>query len=196
MDAEKAKRKNIVDVACTASAMRRGFAEGSEKEIRDKLQQEIPKVASSRNKEDFNRLHDSFCQWFTEKIKTAKRVNKKTGNVIKESRFASYGQGAKVFNVALKVYVYYCCLPEHEAAIRTTKWLQAAIDTKMLKYLKENWGDLPANSIEDVDKETYFALQKLVMKDIIKNKDKFPGGTCPVEWEDIMWRQLNKNDRL
>jgi hypothetical protein len=172
--------------------MTRVFEKGSDDKIKHEFHQIIPQIASSENEEDFKILHDSFCQWFGENIKTAER--KKDGIVIKESSSASYGQGAKVLNVALKVYVYYCYLPDHEAAIRTTKWLQAAIDTKMLKYLKENWGYFSASSIEDVDKETYFALQKLVMKDIIKNKDKFPRGTCPVEWEDIMWRELNKEE--
>jgi len=193
MNAEQAKTRNIVDVAFSSAAMTRVFEKGSDDKIKHELQQRIPQIASSKNEGDFKRLHDSFCQWFRENIKTAKRVNKKTGKVIKESNFASYGQGAKVLNVALKVYVYYCHMPDVETAERIKKWLNAAIDTKMMEDLKK-YCNFPAKSIEDVNKETYFALQKLVMQDIIKREDKFPGGTYPVEWEDIMWRELNKEE--
>jgi len=192
MNAEQTKVRNIVDVAFSSAAMTRVFEKGSDDKIKRKFHQIIPQIASSKNEKDFKRLHDRFCRWFMKNIKTAER--KKGRKVIKESISASYGQGAKVLNVALTVYVYYCYLPDRETAKRTTKWLHAAIDTKMLKHLKENWGGFSANSIEHVDEETYFELQKLVRKDIIKKKDEFPKGICPVEWEDIMWRKLNKEE--
>ncbi len=119
--------------------------------------------------------------------------------VIKKSTCASYGQGAKVLDVALKIYVYYCQLPDPKTTKRTMGWLNAAIDTKMMKHLKELSGSeassIEATAIEDVDEKTYADLQKLVYQDIQHNKRKFSSGTLPVQWDDIMWRELNNKDR-
>ena len=83
---------------------------------------------------------------------------------IKKSRASSYGQAAKVFDVALKVYVYYCNLPDFEFAAKLLPALHGAVDTLMMKNLKKEYPkeDIKSETIEAVGKSEYFALQKLL----------------------------------
>jgi hypothetical protein len=191
MDAKEAKRRNIVDMAFGFSAMTRVFEKRSTEKITNKLNEILPHITSVNNYMGFKNLHDDFCRWFQDNIKTA--VRKKNGIVIKKSGPASYGQGGKVLDVALKVYVYYCHLPDVRTANQIVKWLNAAVDTKMMDHLKEaaslETSLMEATSVEDVDAKIYADLQSLVRKDI---KDNFQGLILPVQWDDIMWRQLNK----
>lgn len=181
-EAEEAKTKNIIDMAFGFSAMTRVFEKKSTEKIVNKLESTLSQITSLQNDRAFQNLHDDFCQWFTQNVKTAKK-----------SSPASYGQGAKVLDVALKVYVYYCCLPDPKTAEQTAKWLHAAIDTKMLKHLKKYDKGIPDSEAKVVDKDTYGTLQKLVWIDIHR---RFSGLILPVQWDDIIWRRLNKNDRL
>ncbi|MDD5083173.1 MAG: hypothetical protein PHU08_07375 [Dehalococcoidales bacterium] len=192
MNAEQAKIQNVIDMAFGFSAMTRVFEKQSTEKIINKLNEVLSQIAYLKNKREFTDFHDDFCRWFEQNIKTAKR-EKKNGR-INSSGPASYGQGAKVLDVALKVYVYYCHLPDPETAERTTRWLNAAIDTKMMGYLKKypEAVSIKATAIADVDEKTYAVLQKLVRKDIQDNKHKFLSGTLLVQWDDIMWRYLNK----
>lgn len=178
MNAEQAKLKNIIDMAFGFSAMTRVFEGGSDTCIEKELADVLPRIASAKSKEDLDKCHHSFCQWFTQNSKTAKK-----------SSPASYGQGAKVLNVVLKVYVHYCQLPAPETAEKIKKWLHAAIDTKMLKHLKEYDKGIPDSEAKVVDKGTYGVLQRLVRMDINR---KFSDQVLPVQWDDIMWRKLNK----
>lgn len=195
MDAEPAKVKNIINMAFGFSAMTRVFEKGSTNNIVSRLTEILPQIASSKSKQAFNKCHHSFCQWFEGSIFTAKR--KKKNGTIKPSGHASYGQGAKVLDVALKVYVYYCHLPDPKTSEQTIKWLNAAVDNKMMKHLKKmpdpEASSIHANSIEDVDKETYIKIQNLVRKEI---SSTFSGSILPVQWDDIMWRKLNGKDEI
>lgn len=190
---EESKRENIIDMAWGFSAMTRVFEKKSTGKIVSKLALTLLQIASLKDNTEFQNLHDNFCRWFANNIRTAER--EKAGVVIKESANASYGQGAKVLDVTLKVYVYYCHLPDPISADRTSKWLHAAIDTKMLKYLRTRPGSgessIQATTIEDIDRETYTKLQELVREDI---KGKFSNHIIPVQWDDIIWRQLNRPD--
>jgi hypothetical protein len=147
-------------------------------------------ITDLRNTEEFADFHESFCRWFIKNIKTAERA-KRDGTIQKPSGAASYGQGAKVLDVVLKVYVYYCHLPDTNTAERISQWLNSAVDNNMMRYLEGLPGGvmLKANSIEQVDKDTYTKLQVLVREDI---KLRFPTRILPVQWDDVMWRQLNK----
>lgn len=190
MDIERVKRENIIDMAWGFSAMTRVFKKKTTNKIVSKLALTLSQIALIKDNTEFRNLHDDFCRWFVDNIRTAER--KKDGVVIKESTHASYGQGAKVLDVALKVYVYYCHLPDPETAKRITQWLNSAIDTKMMAYLKglAEGKEVSATSIEQVkDEDTYTKLQALVHKDIERN---FPIGTLAVQWDDIKWRELNK----
>jgi len=189
MDIEGVKRENIIDMAWGFSAMTRVFEKKSTEKIVNKLALTLSQIALLKDDTEFRNLHDDFCRWFVKNIRTAER--KKDGVVIKESTYASYGQGAKVLDVALKVYVYYCHLPNPETAKRIIPWLNSAIDTKMMEYLEglAEGKAVSVTSIEQVDEDTYTKLQALVRKDIER---KFPIGTLPVQWDDIKWRELNK----
>ncbi len=193
MDAKQAKLKNIIDMAFAFSAMTRVFEKNSTEKIVSKLASTLLKINTVQGDADFRILHDDFCNWFEHNIKTADRRKKEA--LIKHSGQTSYGQGAKVLNCALKVYIYYCNLPEDNVAKRIIKWLDAAIDTKMMKYLKrmpENKGKaITATAIEHVDKNTYLTLQELVRNDILRS---FSGNIYPVQWDDVMFRKLNNKD--
>lgn len=169
-------------------AMTRLFKKGERRRIADGLEKQLPKIISSKDEQEFQNQHDSFCRWFGDNIRTVER--KKGGVLIKKSSRASYGHGAKVLDVALKTFTYYCQLPETKTAKRIEGWLNAAIDTKMMKYLKGlPEGDaINSTTIEEIDKHAYAKLQILVRKDIKRN---FPIGTLPVQWDDIKWRELN-----
>ena len=84
-------------------------------------------------------------------------------------------------------------MPDAKTAEQTTQWLHSAVDTGMMKHLKKIAGSraysTQAASIEDVDARTYSDLQKLVREDI---RDNFQNSILPVQWDDIMWRQLNR----
>jgi hypothetical protein len=181
MNAEPAKTKNIIAMAFDFSAMTRVFEKKSTEQIVSKLESTLSHITSLQNDRTFQNLHDGFCQWFTQNIKTAKK-----------SSPASYGQGAKVLDVALKVYVYYCHLPDLKTAEQKAKWLHAAIDTKMLRHLKKYDKEIPDSEAKVVDKDTYGTLQKLVWIDINR---RFSGLILPVQWDDIMWRELNNKDK-
>ena len=188
-EAKEVKTKNIIDMAIGFTAMTRVFEKQSVSKIRDKLESVLPEICYATSEDNFRSRHHNFCQWFAQNVKTAER--KKGELIIKNSTSASYGQGAKVLDVVLKVFVHYCRLPSPEAAEKIQKWLNAAVDTKMMGYLKGlSRGDaVNATSIEQVNENTYMILQKLVWRDINKT---FAGSILPVEWDDIMWRRLNR----
>lgn len=161
------------------TAMTRVFEKESTEKIVDKLNETLPQIASSKNDKEFENLHDGFCRWFEQHVKTPER-HKKNGT-IEPSHSASYGQGAKVLDVALKVFVYYCHLPDSKTTYQIVKRLNAAVDNEMMKHLKKmpdlEASSIRANSIADVDKETYIKIQNLVRKDISSN---FSGSILPV----------------
>ena len=194
MNAKQAKIKNIIDMAIDFTAMTRVFEKHSVSKIRDKLEGVLPEICCATSEDDFRSHHHNFCWWFAQNVKTAER--KKGDLIIKSSTSASYGQGAKVLDVTLKVFVHYCHLPSPEAAEKIKKWLNAAIDTRMLKYLTAmpdaKASLVRATTVEQVDENTYTALQQLVRRDINKT---FAGSIFPVEWDDIMWRQLNRTEQ-
>jgi hypothetical protein len=129
------RKKNIIDIALSFSAMNRLFEQGSKKRIAGQLECSLVLLAGVEGKEDFEKIHSDFCQWFAQNVFTAEKVLK--NKEIKKSRTASYGQAAKVFDVALKVYVYYCDLPDYESAAKLMPLLHSAVDTLMMKNLKK-----------------------------------------------------------
>jgi hypothetical protein len=183
-NADEAKLKNIIEMAFGFSAMTRVFEKMSTDKILAELESTFQKVTSVRCKEEFQALHDDFCRWFEANVKTAKR--RRTHGSTKSSGSASYGQGAKVLDVALKVLVHYCQLPNSETAKRTDGWLNAAIDTQMMASLRG------PKTIQAVTKEKYECLQEKVRQDIECN---FQRSIKPVEWDDLMWRKLNGKDK-
>ena len=187
-DAREARPLNIIDMAVRFTAMSRVFENGSSETIKTMLQETVPAMASASSEKDFRRRHKEFCRCFVGSISTAGR--RKDGRIVKAKTHASYGHGAKILDVVLKVYVYYCQLPDPETAQRTLKWLNAAIDTQMLKDLKKRLdrrSRIRANTIEGVDARTYVTLQELVRQDIGDSP------ILPVQWGASRFRTILHN---
>ena len=175
------------------SAMTRVFKKHSSSGIREELWNVAQRLKDVNSKENFDRLHCSFCQWFIKSVETSGRL--KEGRIVKTSEPASYGHGAKVIDVVLKVLVDYCHFPDRETAHKLRPWLNSAIDTKMMKYLKglscNESSNISATTVEQVNEDTYHTLQDLVHRDI---EDTFDDSIMAVDWDDIMWRRLNRNE--
>jgi hypothetical protein len=109
----------------------------------------------------------------------------------------SYGHAAKVLDLVLKVYVYYCNMPSPAKAESLIPRLNGAIDTQILRHLFKKLEDIFGKScpphylwtIKMIDKENYELLQKVIRQDI---RDSFDDNISPVQYEDIMWRRLNR----
>lgn len=183
------KRKNVIDMAITFTAMIRVFEKGSKKRIVERLRHTFEKLEGVPNAKEYRSIHDSFCVWFTNDICTAER--KKNGRIIKRSGPASYGQAAKILDISMKVYVYYCSQPTQEISKQIIPFLNGAVDTPILNHLKSLYPAeaIKADTIESVDKETYNRLQASLSWDIAT---RFDNKIYPVQYDDIMWNQLNR----
>ena len=183
---ETVKVYNIIDVGLTASAMIRLFKKGSKDTIREQIYQDVERVFEAKSRDDFDKMHSNFCDWGVKNISLAKK-----------NKCASYGQIAKTLNVVLKVAIYYSHLPDCDKSRELSKWLHAAVDTKMMKELKKNYpNDIPwPATIEQVDKEeTYRGIQQIVWKFIEEKHEA--AITTPVEFEEIYWRKLNRKNEI
>lgn len=175
---EEFRLHNIIDVGLTASAMIRLFKKGEKEEIGKKILTETDKLFNAKSQEDFTNIHSKFCEWGIENISLAKN------NIP-----ASYGQIAKTFDVVLKVAVYYSHLPNCKKAQEILEWLNAAVDTRMMKFLRKHYPHegIPTK-IYEVDKEIYNNIQIIVRRFIEEKHDNRI--TKPVEFDDIYWRVL------
>ena len=188
-EAKSIRKKNIIDIAISFSAMNRLFQQGSKQKIVGELERSFDLLVGVEDKDDFEKIHSDFCEWFVQNIITAEKILK--NEKIKKSRAASYGQAAKVFDVALKVYVYYCNLPDHKSAVKLLPMLHSAVDTLMMKNLKMKYPEenIKAETIEAIGKSDYIVLQKMVLQNI---EDEFDKSILPVHYDDIMWYRLNR----
>jgi len=189
---ETIKKRNIIDMALTFTAMIRVFEKKSKERITDKIYELSKKLEEIHTKEQFEEIHSEFCHWFVAEIKTAERILKNKAR--KEARPASYGHAAKVFDIVMKVYVYYSQLPTKSAADLLRPWLHAGVDTPMMKYLNDKFPSdtVSSQTVEQIDKKAYEKLQILVQRDISKS---FNGEIFPVQFDDVMWNKLNRNER-
>jgi hypothetical protein len=181
---------NVIDMALTFSAMIRLFNKGTKDKLRDRIALRSKDVFHAQEKEEFINIHSNFCRWGIENICLAEK--KRNGQVIKPAAPASYGQIAKTFDVTLKVVIYYSHLPDCERSQKIAKWLNAAIDTKMMAMIREYYGkDLSCwpTTIEQVDQTTYKTLQAIVRRFI---KEKHNNEILPVQFDDIYWNLLNR----
>lgn len=189
--AEKVKIQNIIEMAVSITAMGRVFEKRSGEKIKAKLNNRIEEFLNLSTKEEYQRKHKEFCEWFTVNIKTAER--KKDGRIIKMSQYASWGQAAKVIDIVLKVCIYYCNLPSAKVSSKIIPWLNGAIDSRILDDFKKRYNSLIISSqvstIENIDKATYEKLQQMINTDIEKS---FHGEIFPVQYDDIKWRELNR----
>lgn len=134
-----AKSSNIIDMALTFSAVIRLFRAGSKGKIAKRLDTFSSSLAKINSVDDFEERHKEFCNWFCCEIFTAPKAFKNGRK--KESRPASYGQAAKILDVVLKVYIFYCSEPSLEMAARIRPFLHAPIDTQIMNYLKKRYPD-------------------------------------------------------
>lgn len=187
--AAKIKRKNVIDMALTFTAMIRLFEEGSKSRIAEKLYEVFQGLEKITNVSEFYSFHRGFCDWFTSNIKTAQKERNK--KIIKKSGYALYGHAAKLLDVSLKVYVYYSSLPNTSTANKLLPYLNTAIDNPILKHLKNSFPSeyISAKTVEQVDEYTYEKLQKLIRLEIIKN---FNNDIFPTQYDDIMWNRVNR----
>ena len=189
-DAAEARLENIVDMGLTFSAMIRLYEKGSKKIIRDKIIQILPAIDSAPSIGNFQIIHDTFCVWGVKNLTLAERERK--GKLIKHSGPPSYGQVAKTLDVVLKVVVYYSKWPNESAANELVKYLNAAVDTKMMAFLKtrypEHFSHWPI-TVESVSQSTYASIQKLVRQFIA---DEHDGQIMPVQFDDLYWNYLNR----
>jgi len=184
--AEKAKKQNIIDMAVGYTAMMPLFQERSADLINEKLADLFEGLDRISSDQDFSNMHRDFCQWFV-----------KTIRLVKTEEPPSYGHAAKVLDLALKVYVYYCKMPDPAKAEFLMPRLNGAIDTPILRYLFKKLEDIYRESfpphylwtIKMIDKENYELLQKVIRQDI---SDSFDDNISPVQYDDIMGRRLNR----
>ncbi|MCL5745571.1 MAG: hypothetical protein M1541_16875 [Acidobacteria bacterium] len=174
-----AKIKNIIELGLDFSAMTRVFAGGSYDSIVERLEGFVSKLRCVGHKEEYEHLHAEFCQWFTERVCTARKQFK--NGTSRPSCACSYGQAAKVLDVAAKVYVYYCGLPSAEIANRLIPLLHAALDTKMMEHLGVS------ASLLEIDRRAYADLQARAVRAIGDS------GIHPVQYDDVIWRRLNRS---
>jgi hypothetical protein len=183
--AEKAKKQNIIDMAVGVSAMTPLFQERSADLIKEKLAASFEGLTRISSGQDFSKMHRDFCQWLVKTIRLAKT-----------EELSSYGHAAKVLDLALKVYVYYCKMPSPAKAESLMPRLNGVIDTPILRYLFKKLEDIYGKSssphylwtIKMIDRENYDLLQKVIRQDI---RDSFDDNISPVQYDDIMGRRLN-----
>ena len=181
----QAKKRNIIDMAVGFAGMMPLFQERSADLIKQKLTESFESLERIGSDEEFNKMHRAFCQWFVKTIRLAKNEEP-----------SSYGHAAKVLDLALKVYVYYCNMPSPAKAEALTPWLNGAIDTHILSYLYKKLEDIKGKpypphyswTIKVINKEDYDLLQKVIRQDI---RDSFDARILPVQYDDIMGQRLN-----
>jgi len=184
--AEQAKKRNIIDMAVGFAGMMPLFQERSADLIKEKLTETFEGLERIVLDEEFNKMHRAFCQWFVKTIKLAKTEEP-----------SSYGHAAKVIDLALKVCVYYCKMPNPEKAESLTPRLNGVIDTPILRHLFKRLEDIYGKpspphylwTIKMISKEDYDLLQKALRQDI---RDSFNDKISPVQYDDIMGRRLNR----
>jgi hypothetical protein len=184
--AKEAKQQSIIDMAMGYTAMMPFFQEHSVDLIRKKLAVLFEGLKSVRSDQDFGKIHSDFCQWFVKTVRLAKSMEPSV-----------YGHAAKVLDLTLKVYVYYCRMPDPAKAESLMPKLNGAIDTPILRYLFKKLDDIYSESypphyfwtITMIAKEDYDLLQRIIRQDI---RDSFDNNILPVQYDDIMGRRLER----
>ena len=184
--AEQAKKQNIIDMAVGFTAMTPLFQDRSADLIKEKLADLFEGFDRIGSDQDFSKMHRDFCQWFIKTIRLAKTEEP-----------SSCGQAAKVLDLALKVYVYYCKMPSPAKAESLIPRLNGVIDTPILRILYKKLEDIYRKSypphylwtIKMIDREDYDLLQKVIRQDIW---DSFDDNIFPVQYDEIVGRRLDQ----
>jgi len=111
--------------------------------------------------DEFNKMHRVFCQWFV-----------KTIGLAKTEEPSSYGHAAKVLDLALKVYVYYCKMPSLAKAELLTPRLNGSLTRQSFAICQETGGHLRESvsahylwTIKMINAEDYDLLQKALRQE-------------------------------
>lgn len=175
---KKIRTKNIIGMATQFSSTLRTYTKGTKDKIIIKIFNSLKKLKKVKHQDSFDKIHDKICR---------ELKNEKIKHSGKEKNEALYGQIAKTINVILKVLVYYNCFPELK---RIEKYLHAAIDRKMLVFLRnQNKNkDLKYNN-EIKERIEYQKLQECV-REYINNINQNKAIRNPVQFDDIYWKKL------
>jgi hypothetical protein len=183
--AEQAKKRSIIDMTVGFAGMMPLFQEGSADLIKEKLTESFESLERIGLDEDFKNMHRGFCQWFVKTIKLAKTEEP-----------SSYGHAAKVLDLALKVYVYYCKMTSPGKVELLTPRLNGVIDTPILRHLFTRLQDMYGKpspphylwTIKMINEGDYDLLQKALRQEI---RDSFDDRISPVQYDDIMGQRLD-----
>ncbi|MGD0494786.1 MAG: hypothetical protein ABSB28_01945 [Candidatus Bathyarchaeia archaeon] len=194
---EDVRFRNIIGMGLDFSSMIRLFKKDSETTLWEKIVEDHgPRIFKAQSKEEFDEIHKEFCKWGSRNIVLAQKRTR-NGRIIKEGP-ATYGQIAKTFNVALKVAVYYCHLPDYQRSAKIVEWLHAGVDTRMMAMLKkrlkgkhpeyfEGWPE----AVKDVDSEKKYSELQEVVRIFIREKhdEKL---RLPVQFDDVYWYRITQ----
>lgn len=170
---------NIIDMAVGFTAMLRVFGKGSNSIIQGMIREALDSLVRIRTRAQFESFHARFCRRFSKTIRRSKR-----------QASASYGQGAKVLDITLKVCVHYCALPSPQTARRIRPFLHMAIDTPIMEHLKRKRSvAVAAHTIGEIGEVEYGLLQQAAAEE---TKNVFNGRVTLVELDDVLWRRLNR----
>lgn len=192
-DLKAVKLRNIVDMALSFSAMMRLFEEGSKEKIQIEILERLPRFFEAGSETEFRSAHNDFCEWGIENIIRTDR--EKDGELVKEKGQPSYGQMAKTLDVVLHVVIHYTHQPDCEPAQTLSKWLNPAMDTKMMTFLAGCYPDVLKpwpKTIEQVGKAEYKAIQHTVRQFV---KEEHKDKVLPVDFDDIYWEALNRKGK-
>jgi len=184
MNIQEIRLYNMVDMGLRYSGMIRLYKKGTKQKLINKILKLLPQISNADSSEVFEKYHYAFCRWATKNILSSK-------SILNEENI-SYGQAAKTLDVTLSVLLYYCNWPNQTRSKKLIKWIHAAIDTDMMKYLKKYYkNDLKEwpTTVKDVDRVTYRKLQDLV-KRFISEED--PEIELPVQFDDKYWYLLKE----
>ena len=184
------KMDNEVWMGLSFSAMIRLYEKKSKPKIHKLITKILDEISLAESKDQFDKYHEKFCNWGVQNIYLAERIKKK--QIIKKRGPASYGQIAKTLDVVLKVVIHYCYWPNKAKSDELSKWLNAAVDNKMMRMLKKEYPDFLItwpNNVEGVKKSDYKKLQQAVKLFI---QERHGGMILPVNFDDIYWNILNR----
>lgn len=184
IDTQRVRLLCLIDLGLNFSAMLRLYKKGSKEELYEKVLSEIPALLQSENEEQFHIVHSSICEWGTSNVLLNEGLD-----------YASYGQIAKTLDVTLKVVIDFGHMPDCHKAKQMSPWLNAAVDNKMMNMLKKSYPSAIKpwpQSVRQVNKENYHAIQSLVRRFIRENHND---RITSVQFDHIYWWLLNKYDK-
>jgi hypothetical protein len=168
---EIARTRNIIEMAWDFSGMRRVFEKGAGPSVCKILEEIVMEISETPFRFD----HKTNCQRIRESVKTT------------DGKTPSFGQAAKVLDIAMKVIIGYCRLPNEMNAPLIEAGLYGAIDTPILHYLKRKYGVAKGVfSLSQIDQALYYEIQSYLVNEA-KSK-----GCLPIAYDDWKWRNLSR----